>query len=86
MRLDDDDAPDDPAELPDVVAVDCVLVQPAITTAQQIRKITVMDALAFISDDNGVALFVHCDLWCYCTIISCRHVKFDSPCFLFHVL
>ena len=32
----------------------CELVQPAIATAQQIRNIIAMNALAFIPDDDGL--------------------------------
>ena len=66
VRLDDADAPDDPAVLPDCVVVACELEQPATATAQQIRKITVINALAFISDDKGVALFVRYDILALC--------------------
>jgi hypothetical protein len=62
VRLEEDDMPDEPAVFPDVDGVTCELVQPAPAIAQQMRKITTMNALAFISDDKGIALFVRYDL------------------------
>jgi hypothetical protein len=61
----EEDVPDAPV-LP-VVAVDCELVQPATATAQQMRKITAINVLAFIPDDKeGTDLFVRYDLLALC--------------------
>jgi hypothetical protein len=66
VRLEEEGVPDEPAVLPDVVTVDCELVQPARATATQMRKIIAINALAFISDDKGIVLFVRYDLLALC--------------------
>jgi hypothetical protein len=51
--------PDDEDELPEGAVADCELVQPAIATAPQMRKITTMNALALIPVDGRLLyLFV----------------------------
>jgi hypothetical protein len=68
VRLEEAVVPDEEAVLPDVAVADCELVQPAIATAPQTRKIITMNALALIPVHGRltylfVAIILHGWIW-----------------------